>query len=55
MDATVNDIPRGFDVTGFPSIYMVPTNNQPVKYEGQREMSDLINFIDKYLGSKTEL
>jgi len=55
MDATANDIPPGFDVTGFPTIYFVPTNNQPVKYTGNRELDDLVNFIDKHVQSKHEL
>ncbi len=55
MDATANDVPPGFDVTGFPTIYFVPTNNQPVKYTGNRELDDLFNFIDKHVQSKHEL
>ena len=55
MDATANDIPQGFDVTGYPTIFIVPTNNKPVKYEGNRDINDLVNFIDKNIGSKTEL
>ena len=55
MDATANDVPPGFEVTGFPTIYFVPTNNQPVKYTGNREFNDLINFIDNHVQSKQEL
>jgi thioredoxin-like negative regulator of GroEL len=55
IDATANDIPQGFDVRGFPTIYMVPMNNKPVKYEGNREIDDLVNFIDKNIQSKSEL
>jgi protein disulfide isomerase family A protein 3 len=55
MDATANDIPPGFEVTGFPTIYFVPTNNQPVKYTGNRELDDLIDFIGKHVQSKSEL
>jgi hypothetical protein len=55
MDATANDVPQGFEVTGFPTIYFVPANNQPVKYTGNRELDDLINFIDKQVQSKSEL
>ncbi|CAF4483954.1 unnamed protein product, partial [Rotaria magnacalcarata] len=29
MDATANDIPQGFEVTGYPTIFIVPTNNKP--------------------------
>ncbi len=55
IDATANDIPEGFDVTGFPTIYFVPTSNHPVKYTGDRTIEDLINFIDNHMQSKTEL
>uniref|UniRef100_A0A8D0CFK9 Protein disulfide isomerase family A, member 7 n=1 Tax=Scleropages formosus TaxID=113540 RepID=A0A8D0CFK9_SCLFO len=35
MDATANDIPSGYDVDGFPTIYFVPARkkHKPVKYE----------------------
>ncbi|CAF4354098.1 unnamed protein product, partial [Adineta steineri] len=55
IDASANDIPSDFEVTGFPTIYFVPMNNQPVKYEGNRDINDLVNFIDKNLQSKSEL
>jgi thioredoxin-like negative regulator of GroEL len=55
IDATTNDIPQGFDVKGFPAIYLVPKTNKPVKYEGNRDMDDLIEFIDKNTESKSEL
>jgi protein disulfide-isomerase A3 len=55
IDATGNDIPEGFDVTGFPTIYLVPKTNQPVKYQGNRELNDLIDFIGKHINEKTEL
>lgn len=55
MDATLNDIPQDFQVTGFPTIYMVPSNNIPVKYEGNRDIDDLVQFINKNLVTKTEL
>lgn len=55
IDASANDIPAGFEVAGFPTIYLVPKNNQPVKYPGDREIDDLVQFIDKHLHSKSEL
>lgn len=55
MDAKANDIPRGFTVTDHPTIYVVPKNNIPIKYEGKREMNDLVKFIDKHTNMKTEL
>ncbi len=55
IDATANDIPQGFDVSGFPVVYIVPKNNQPVKYEGHGDIEDLAKFIDKNIESKSEL
>lgn len=55
MDAIDNDVPPGFEVTGYPTIYIVPTSNIPVKYEGNREMKDLVKFIEKNTRIKTEL
>lgn len=55
IDATANDIPKGFEVTGFPTIYLVPMNNQPVKYEGNRDIDDLVKFIENHSQFKSEL
>lgn len=34
MDATANDVPAGFDVRGFPTLYWVPKDSKkPVRYE----------------------
>lgn len=35
MDATANDVPAGFDVRGFPTLYWLPKNDKssPVRYE----------------------
>lgn len=51
----MNDIPSSFDVKGFPTIYFVPTNNEAVRYNGDRGLDDLIDFIDNHVQSKTEL
>ncbi|KAK7595556.1 hypothetical protein V9T40_013381 [Parthenolecanium corni] len=47
MDATANDVPAGFDVRGFPTLYWVPkdSKNKPVRYEGGRELDDFIKYI----------
>ncbi|CAF1469685.1 unnamed protein product [Adineta ricciae] len=55
IDATANDIPKGFEVAGFPTIYLVPMNNQPVKYEGNRDLDDLVKFIENHSQFKSEL
>ena len=35
MDATANDVPKQFQVQGFPTIYFVPADDKksPKKYE----------------------
>jgi len=47
MDATANDVPGVYTVTGFPTIYWVPKGkkNAPVVYQGGRELDDFMNFI----------
>lgn len=47
MDATANDVPAGFDVRGFPTLYWLPKDNKskPVRYEGGRELEDFIKYI----------
>ena len=46
MDATANDVPPGYDVRGFPTIFWVPkTTKTPVAYNGGREVDDFVKFI----------
>ncbi|XP_066539001.1 protein disulfide isomerase family A, member 7 [Hoplias malabaricus] len=49
MDATVNDVPPGYDVQGFPTIYLAPAGqkDQPRRYEGGREVNDFINYLKR--------
>ncbi|XP_070543063.1 protein disulfide-isomerase A3-like [Ptychodera flava] len=47
MDATANDAPPQFEVRGFPTLYWVPMDNKPKKYEGGREVDDFIKYIKK--------
>jgi len=48
IDATSNDVPVA--ISGFPTLYMFPEgkNAKPIKYEGNRDMDDLIDFIEEY-------
>ena len=56
FDATANDVPSQFEVRGFPTIYWVPKGGSPVKYEGGREVKDLVNYAKKHASSgKDEL
>jgi len=47
-DATANDVP--VEISGFPTIVMFPEGKdaKPVKYEGNRDFDDLIDFIEEY-------
>jgi len=46
MDATANDVPPGFDVRGFPTIFWLPKDTKKaVAYNGGREVTDFIKFI----------
>ncbi|KAG7457903.1 hypothetical protein MATL_G00232190 [Megalops atlanticus] len=49
MDATANDVPTGYDVQGFPTIYFAPAGKKdaPKRYEGGREVKDFLNFLKK--------
>jgi len=47
MDATANDVPGVYTVTGFPTIYWVPKGKKdaPVAYQGGRDLDDFMQFI----------
>ncbi|XP_023656154.1 protein disulfide-isomerase A3-like isoform X2 [Paramormyrops kingsleyae] len=49
MDATANDVPNGYDVQGFPTIYFarVGKKDLPLKYEGPREVKDILKFLER--------
>lgn len=50
MDATANDVPPGFDVRGFPTLFWLPKDSKtsPQRYEGGREVDDFIQYIAKH-------
>lgn len=47
MDATANDVPKLYDVRGFPTLYFVPkgAKKSPKRYEGGREVDDFIKYL----------
>merc|ERR1712133_51420 len=48
MDATANDVPDGYDVRGFPTLYWKAKDSSgPKKYEGGREVDDFLKYISK--------
>ncbi|KAM8882371.1 protein disulfide-isomerase A4 isoform 1-T1 [Synchiropus picturatus] len=52
MDATANDVPHdSYQVSGFPTIYLAPSNNKqkPIKFEGgQRTVDDFSKFLEQH-------
>ncbi|KAJ4938638.1 hypothetical protein JOQ06_003248 [Pogonophryne albipinna] len=49
MDATANDVPSPYEVSGFPTLYFSPAGSKmsPKKYEGGREVNDFIAYLKK--------
>jgi len=48
MDATANDVPPAFSVSGFPTLYWLPSSTKkPVSYNGGRELDDFVKYIAK--------
>ncbi|XP_063041035.1 protein disulfide-isomerase A3-like [Engraulis encrasicolus] len=49
MDATANDLPPGYDVPGYPTIYLAAKGKKadPRRYDGPREVKDMLNFLKK--------
>jgi len=55
LDATANDVPDLFTVHGFPTLYWFPKNTKtPVKYEGSRDLKDLLAYVAKYATDELE-
>uniref|UniRef100_A0A3Q3XBN6 Protein disulfide-isomerase n=1 Tax=Mola mola TaxID=94237 RepID=A0A3Q3XBN6_MOLML len=64
MNAADNDVPLGYDVHGFPTVYFAPAGkkDEPIRYEGGREVKDFLKFLKREArrsqtlsGSKDEL
>lgn len=47
MDATANDVPKPYNVRGFPTIYFAPKNSKtsPKSYDGGREVDEFIKYL----------
>lgn len=50
MDATANDVPAPFEVSGFPTLFWLPkdSKDKPVRYESGREIDDFVKYIAKH-------
>jgi len=55
FDATANDVPAGFEVKGFPTLYWIPKGGEPVQYQGGREAKDFNAHLKKNRSAKDEL
>jgi protein disulfide-isomerase A4 len=55
IDATLNDYPELYDVSGFPTIYFLRRNDKmnPSLYLGDRSLEDLTKFVDSMLEHDT--
>lgn len=48
LDATANDFDRSsYEVSGYPTIYFKPAQGKPMKYTGNREVTDMLKFIQE--------
>jgi len=48
MDATANDVPPEYSVSGFPTLFWLPsTTKKPVSYSGGRELDDFVKYISE--------
>lgn len=47
FDASANDLPSGFDVRGYPTLYWLPkdSKDKPQSYSGNRNLDDFVKFI----------
>jgi len=49
LDATANDWDRKkYPVSGYPTIFFKPARGKPEKYEGPREVEDMMEYIKKH-------
>ncbi len=58
LDATANDVPPAYQVTGYPTIFLAKAGakNDPVKFEGERTVDAILEFVRQQTsGDKDEL
>ena len=49
IDATANDVAKGYDYTGFPTVYFSPAGGgQPMLYDGGRDVESLDKFLREH-------
>nr|CAD1842064.1 unnamed protein product [Ananas comosus var. bracteatus] len=47
MDATANDVPKEFDIPGYPTLYFVSASGKRLPYDGERTAEEIIDFVQK--------
>jgi hypothetical protein len=53
FDATAGDVPKGYDVQGYPTLFFVPADTKkPISYDGERELDAMVSFIEKHRTTK---
>lgn len=57
MDATANDVPPPFKVSGFPTLYFAPMNskNEPKKYQSGRDVDSFVEYLKREATNPFEL
>ena len=50
MDATAHEVPAGFNVEGYPTLFFLAADKKgtPVAYEGGRDEASMSKFINKH-------
>ncbi|XP_003739208.1 protein disulfide-isomerase A4 [Galendromus occidentalis] len=50
IDASNNEFPDEFVVTGYPTLFYVPAKDKknPIKFVGERNLSNVLDFIEKH-------
>jgi len=54
FDADSNDVPEGFEVKGFPTLFFMKAGGKPEKYTGAREVEDFVKFVNENRTNKKE-
>lgn len=47
FDAASNDVPKGFEVRGYPTLFWLPRDSKakPEPYNGERKLDNFVQFI----------
>lgn len=49
MDATANEVPKGYNVEGYPTVLFIPASTKKQQsYDGPRDAKGIVEFINKH-------